>query len=140
MGQSIRERVLYFLAEMKLRLVTAILGLSACGVLTGCGEPAAVDLKDSKVVRISLENFRYSPQNMVVDGGHKLTFEVVNRGKVASNMHVTDWNGRHVFWVLMMQPGEKKVVSHHLARGKYRIQSTAANHGQLGMYGAITVR
>jgi plastocyanin len=106
--------------------------------LAGCagGEPTA-RVRDRHVA-IVLDDFSIRPQTIRARPG-KITFDLVNRGRVGHNFHLRRGAGDPVE-VTTIFPGERESVTADLKRGDYRMVCTVSNHEELGMYGTLVVR
>jgi plastocyanin len=119
-------------------LVRATVVPLAALLLAGCGggEPAA-EVRDGRV-SIALDDFYLTPQRLEAEAG-RATFEVVNRGRLPHNFRLVR-GAREPLQVTTMLPGESGDATIELARGRYRMVCTVANHAQLGMTGTLVVR
>ncbi len=131
---------------------TATLGACAAAVLVlaGCGEPEPVRT-DRPVLRITLDEYRIIPQNIVVTlspkHGGRLKLAVRNRGRLTHNLVVQippeEFRARpeEVGRTKTMQPQEEAPsVKLRLPPGKYRLVCTVANHDDLGQTGELEVK
>jgi plastocyanin len=105
---------------------------------TGCGgtEPTA-RVRDGRAA-IVLDDFSIRPQTIRTRPG-RITFELVNRGRVGHNFHLRRGAGEPLE-VTTLSPDERKTASVELRRGRYRMVCTVSNHEELGMYGTVVVR
>jgi plastocyanin len=124
---------------------TAALALLAV-VLGGCGNDD-VFRTDRPIVRVTLDEYRIVPQNVVVKPG-RLKFTVRNTGRLTHNLAVQIPKGPDGKPVDVtggrtetMQPGETgEPIKVTLEPGEYRLVCTIANHDDLGQYGELTVQ
>lgn len=126
------------LAAATLALLVAALG--------GCGNDD-VFRTDRPIVRVTLDEYRIVPQNVVVKPG-RLKFTVRNTGRLTHNLAVQIPEGPDGKPVDVpggrtetMQPGETgEPIKVTLAPGTYRLVCTIANHDDLGQYGELKVQ
>jgi plastocyanin len=118
------------------RLTAAALAVAA---IAGCGgaEPAA-NVRDGRIA-ITLDDFLISPQELRAQPG-RITFEVINRGRVGHNFRVRGRDGEEPLQVTTRLPGDSATESADLPRGDYTMVCTVANHEELGMSGRLVVR
>jgi plastocyanin len=117
---------------------TAAAAAALALVASGCGdEPEPVRAAGGRVA-IALDDFLLRPQSVSARPG-RLSVRVVNRGRIAHNLHVRRGK-RHPIEVRTLLPGRSAQGSGVLARGDYTLVCTVANHEELGMYGTLTVR
>ena len=122
-------------------LAALALGLGACG-------DDDVFRTDRPILRITLDEYRIVPQNVVVKPG-RMKFVVRNTGRHAAhnlviqipegpgNKPVDLPGGR----VETMQPGESgEPIKVTLRPGEYRLVCTIANHDDLGQFGVLKVQ
>lgn len=121
-------------------LVVLALGLGACG-------DDDVLRTDRPIVRVTLDEYRIVPQNVVVKPG-RMKFTVRNTGRLTHNLAVQIPDGPDDKPVDVlggrtetMQPGETgEPIKVTLEPGEYRLVCTIANHDDLGQYGVLTVQ
>jgi hypothetical protein len=114
--------------------------------LGGCGEPAAVKT-DRPIVRLTVDEYRIVPQNVVVNPG-RLKIVVRNIGRLTHNLVIQippkKFRARpiEVARIETMQPQEEGApIKVTLAPGRtYRLVCTIGNHDDLGQYGTLRVR
>ena len=126
-------------------LPTAALAALALA-LTACGDDGQFKT-DRPILRLSLDQYRIVPQNIVVKQG-RMKFVVRNTGRLTHNLVIqrppkeidgkpTEVAGGRV---KSMQPGEAaQPIKVTLKRGTYRLVCTIANHDDLGQYGKLVV-
>jgi uncharacterized cupredoxin-like copper-binding protein len=115
-------------------------------VLGGCGNDD-VFRTDRPIVRVTLDEYRIVPQNVVVKPG-RLKFTVRNTGRLTHNLAVQIPDGPDGKPVDVpggrtetMQPGETgEPIKVTLKPGVYRLVCTIANHDDLGQYGELKVQ
>jgi uncharacterized cupredoxin-like copper-binding protein len=115
-------------------------------VLGGCGNDD-VFRTDRPIVRVTLDEYRIVPQNVVVKPG-RLKFTVRNTGRLTHNLAVQIPDGPDGKPVDVpggrtetMQPGETGEPSKvTLKPGVYRLVSKIPNHDDLGQYGELKVQ
>jgi hypothetical protein len=128
------------------RLAVACLATSLIA-LGGCGDDHPFHT-DRPIVRISLDEYRIVPQDIVARPG-RIKFVVRNTGKLTHNLviqippkNIDDKpvevpGGR----VKSMQPGEvAEPIKVTLKPGTYRLVCTIANHDDLGQYGKLVIK
>ena len=115
-------------------------------VLGGCGDDD-VFRTDRPLLRVTLDEYRIVPQNVIVKPG-RTKLIVRNTGRLTHNLAIQipegpdgkpfDIPGGRVG---TMQPGETgEPIKVTLAPGEYRLVCTIANHDDLGQYGELTVQ
>jgi hypothetical protein len=121
-------------------------GLVLSFALAGCGG-STVYRTDRPVLRLTLDEYRIIPSNVVVKPG-RLKFIVHNVGRLPHNLVIQipakDPSDQPVEVpggrVETMQPGETATpIKLTLRPGKYRMVDTIGNHDDLGQYGTIHV-
>jgi hypothetical protein len=124
-------------------LTAAVLAALAlvCG---GCGADD-VFRTDRPILRVTLDEYRIVPQNVVVKPG-RIKFAVRNTGRLTHNLVVQIPDGPgdkpiEIARVGTMQPGETaEPIKVDLKAGTYRLVCTIANHDDLGQYGELEVK
>lgn len=113
-------------------------------VLGSCGDDD-VFRTDRPILRLTLDEYRVVPQNIVVKPG-RMKFDVRNAGRLTHNLAVqipkgADGRPVELDRTQTMQPGERAdPIKVTLKPGKYRLICTIANHDDLGQYGTLTVQ
>ncbi|MEA2224344.1 MAG: hypothetical protein QOH83_2720 [Solirubrobacteraceae bacterium] len=126
-------------------LLATVLAVLA-GVLGGCGDDD-VFRTDRPVLRVTLDEYRIVPQNIVVKPG-RTKLVVRNTGRLTHNLVIQIPEGPDGKPVEIpggrvgtMQPGETaEPVKVTLRPGTYRLVCTIANHDDLGQYGTLEVK
>jgi hypothetical protein len=126
-------------------LSAAVLALLATA-LGGCGSDDVVR-SDRPVLRITLDEYRIVPQDVVVRPG-RLKVTARNRGRLPHNLAIqipegpdgkpVDIPGGRVGTMHAGQTGEPIKVT--LRPGTYRLVCTIANHDDLGQFGELKVQ
>jgi plastocyanin len=111
----------------------------AAAALAGCGGPEPPSEAPGGRVAITLDDFLVRPQNVRAAAG-ELTFEVVNRGRLAHNFRLRGRDGGEPVAIPTMLPGRSGREVVRLEPGSYKMLCTVANHEQLGMTGRLVVR
>jgi uncharacterized cupredoxin-like copper-binding protein len=120
-------------------LVRATAALLAALALGGCGGPGpASEARDGRFDLV-LDDYLIRPQQLRADAG-RLTFAVVNRGRLGHNFRIRDRKGGEPVEIATLLPGERGSETVTLPPGDYKMLCTVANHEQLGMYGRLVVR
>jgi plastocyanin len=119
-------------------LVRAIAALVAAAVLAGCGGSSPTATVPDGRVRITLDDFLLSPQDVTVPAG-RVTFAVTNRGRLVHSFHV-QLPDREPVKIRTLHPGESETATADLAPGEYRLVCVESNHAELGMTGRLLVR
>ena len=114
--------------------LAAAVALPAAGC-AGDGAPARA--RDGRV-NVTLDDFSITPQRIRARPG-RLTFRVVNRGKVGHTLRVLRGD-RELAGVKTLLPGDSATATGTLEKGKYDLVCILGNHRVLGMYGTLTVR
>ncbi|MFP5364002.1 MAG: hypothetical protein ACLGI5_14870 [Thermoleophilia bacterium] len=125
---------------MAATLAALALGLGACG-------DDDVLRTDRPILRLTVDEYRIVPQNIVVKPG-RMKITVRNTGRLTHNLAVQipeGPDGRPVDLpggrVDTMQPGEAGApIKVTLEPGEYRLVCTIANHDDLGQYGVLKVQ
>lgn len=113
-------------------------------VLGSCGDDD-VFRTDRPILRLTLDEYRVVPQNIVVKPG-RMKFDVRNAGRLTHNLAVqipkgADGRPVELDRTQTMQPGERAdPIKVTLKPGEYRLICTIANHDDLGQYGTLTVQ
>jgi hypothetical protein len=133
------------LAMSRSQLMAAVLALPPLA-LGGCGDDD-VFRTDRPILRLTLDEYRIVPQNVVVKPG-RLKLTVRNAGRLTHNLAIQTPKGPDGKPVDIpggrvgtMQPGETgEPIKVALEQGEYRLVCTIANHDDLGQYGELTVQ
>ena len=125
-------------------LLAAVLAVLAVAV-GGCGDDD-VFRTDRPILRLTLDEYRVVPQNIVAKAG-RMKFDVRNTGEHAThNLAVQipegpDGRPVELGRTETMQPGERaEPIKLTLEPGEYRLVCTIANHEDLGQYGTLEVQ
>jgi hypothetical protein len=111
--------------------------------LGGCGDEG-VYRTDRPILRITLDEYRIVPQNIVVKPG-RIKIVARNTGRLTHNLVIQIPHGPgdqpvEIARVGTMQPGETgEPIKVTLKPGTYRLVCTIANHDDLGQYGKLEV-
>jgi hypothetical protein len=123
--------------------------LAASAILVGgCGDGDTFHT-DRPILRLSVDEYRIVPQDIVVRPPHgRIKIVVRNTGRLTHNLAIqvppkeVDDRAEEVpgARVKSMQPGEAaEPIKVTLAPGEYRLVCTIANHDDLGQYGTLVV-
>jgi plastocyanin len=114
--------------------------LLAAAVLpaAGCADDSAPARARDGRVKVTLDDFSISPQRIRAKPG-RLTFEVVNRGKVGHTLRVMGGD-KELAGVKTLLPGASATATGTFEKGSYDLVCILGNHEELGMYGTLTVR
>jgi hypothetical protein len=126
--------------------LSALLVVVGAVTLLGCGgEPPYVQDRDG-VIRVTLDEFRITPQNIVVHAG-RIRLVAINRGRLTHNLAIESFaqivgKEPHLYGRTdTLHPGqtgrEQEAIT--LKPGRYRLTDTIANHDDLGQYGELKV-
>ncbi len=122
--------------------VLAVLALAS----GGCGGDDDVFRTDRPILRLTLDEYRVVPQNIVVKA-QRMKFDVRNTGRHAThNLAVQipegpDGKPVELMRTATMQPGQRaEPIKLTLEAGEYRLVCTIANHDDLGQYGTLKVQ
>lgn len=113
-------------------------------VAGGCGDDD-VFRTDRPILRLTLDEYRVLPQNIVIKPG-RMKFDVRNRGRLTHNLAVQipegpDGRPVELDRTETMMPGERaEAIKLTLEPGEYRLICTIANHDDLGQYGTLEVQ
>ena len=133
------------LAMSRAHLMVALLAVPLL-VLGGCGDDD-VFRTDRPLLRLTLDEYRIVPQNVIVKPG-RTKLIVRNTGRLTHNLAIQipegpdgkplDLPGGRVG---TMQPGEAgEPIKVTLKPGEYRLVCTIANHDDLGQYATLKVQ
>jgi uncharacterized cupredoxin-like copper-binding protein len=133
------------LAMSRSQLMAALLAVPALA-LGGCGDDN-VFRTDRPVLRVTLDEYRIVPQNVVLKPG-RTKLIVRNTGRLTHNLAIQipdgpggkpqDIPGGRVG---TMQPGQIAApIKVMLEPGEYSLVCTIANHDDLGQYGELKVQ
>jgi uncharacterized cupredoxin-like copper-binding protein len=129
-----------------MRRLPALL-LVGAATLVGCGGdgPSYVHARGG-VLRVSLDEYRITPQNIEVHAG-PIHLVATNRGRLTHNLTIESFEHEPGVEPKLygrtdtLHPGqtgsEQKPIT--LKPGKYRLTCTIANHDDLGQYGELKV-
>lgn len=129
-----------FMRWLPALLAVGVLSLAGCG-----GEPPFVRAPGG-VLRITLADYRLTPQDVTVRAG-AIHLIAVNRGRLTHNLAIEQWDvprgqppklyGR----TDTLQPGATghEQAPIHLRPGKYRLLCTISGHDDLGQWGVLRV-
>ena len=115
--------------------VVPLLALTAA--LPGCGGEDPVAATGGGIA-IALDEYRVIPQLITARPG-ELRITLRNRGRLPHNLELRR-NGREVFRISTLLPGEQDSGTVTLRRGGYRLACSIGNHEELGQYGSLTVK
>jgi plastocyanin len=104
----------------------------------GCADDTPPAKARARVVDVTLDDFLIRPQRVRARAG-RLTFRVVNRGRVGHTLHVLHGETDELA-VKTMLPRAGASASVTLVRGDYELVCVLGNHEELGMYGTLIVR
>jgi uncharacterized cupredoxin-like copper-binding protein len=126
------------------RVLAALLTLAAIVAPTGCGDDDPVRVTGSEV-RVTLDEYAITPQVVSVREG-RIELVARNAGRLTHNLRVEvppdtpDDQAEALATTPTAQPGETVRTTVTLAKGRYRLRCTLANHDDLGEYGMLVVR
>jgi hypothetical protein len=129
-----------------MRTLSALPLLLGAAILLGCGGgPSYVHDRDG-VLRVTLDEFRITPQNIVVPAG-PIHLMATNRGRLTHNLaiesfeRVTGEEPKLYGRTDTLHPGQSGTEQQPitLKPGKYRLTDTIGNHDDLGEYGELKV-
>jgi uncharacterized cupredoxin-like copper-binding protein len=129
---------------MSRSILPAVLLTSLAVLCGGCGSDD-VFRTDRPILRVTLDEYRIVPQNVVVKPG-RMKFTVRNTGRLTHNLVIQIPDGPddkpvEIARVDTMQPGETaEPIKVDLKPGTYRLVCTIANHDDLGQYGELEVK
>ena len=118
----------------------AVLALAAAVALpaAGCADDSAPTRPREGRVKVTLDDFSIAPQRIRAKPG-RLTFEVVNRGKIGHTLRVMRGD-TELAGVKTLLPGASGTARGTFEKGSYDLVCILGNHEELGMYGTLTVR
>jgi hypothetical protein len=128
-----------------MRWLPALLALGATA-LVGCGGGPPYVHDEDGVLRVTLDEYRLRPENVVVPGG-RIHLVAVNRGRLTHNLAIEEWDPKRGGEPKLygrtdtLQPGVRGREQHPitLRPGTYRILCTLSGHDDLGQYGELKV-
>jgi plastocyanin len=122
------------------RTTVAALGLAVAAALpaAGCGGDGPPARARDGRVNMTLDDFFLAPQRVRARPG-RLTFRVVNRGRLGHTLHVLRGE-REVVAMKTLLPGAAAEASGRFERGDYELVCILGNHEELGMRGTLAVR
>ena len=127
------------------RLLTTLLILSLAAPIAGCGGdddggsgPAAT-FGAGQPVKVVAKDYSFDPDNIVIEGGGKVTIELKNDGALAHNLRV-EKDGSEVGGTPTFQGGETKSGDVTLEPGEYEMICSVGDHADRGMKGTLTVK
>lgn len=134
----------------RLRVTTPV--LVAAALVVGCGgEPDPVADRDA-TLRITMTEYRFDPQNLVVQAtARPMRVHVVarNEGRLTHNLVIesvesgaeqgTDAQPIVFLKTDTAHPGERVSSTAYLQPGRYRLTCSIGNHDNLGQYGHLDV-
>jgi uncharacterized cupredoxin-like copper-binding protein len=131
------------LAMSRLSALMAVVGTAA--LAGGCsGEPAAVAVSGS-TLRVKLDEFRITPQNVRMRAG-QIHLVALNTGHLTHNLvveSITDDPTKEVVYGRTDTAHPGQTVTERgpirLKPGRYHLACTISNHENLGQYGTLTV-
>ncbi len=118
-----------------------ILALTAT---TGCGGDdeeggRTVTVPAMQAVGVTGDEYRFDPENVVVEGGGVVALSFSNEGSLAHNLKVLrgddELGGTETF-----EGGKAETAEVRLEPGSYRLVCTVGDHEDLGMTGTLEVR
>ena len=127
------------------RLLLLLLTLAAVPA-AGCGSNVDYTRAPDHRVRVTLDEYRITPENIEVSAGH-ITFEAHNDGRLTHNLAVVQFKRptsgeeekQYGQATKTLFPGQSGSTTVDLEPGKYRLVCTLANHDNLGQYGELKV-
>jgi uncharacterized cupredoxin-like copper-binding protein len=119
--------------------------VGAAAVAAGCGgEPAAVAISGT-TLRVKLDEYRITPQNVRMKAG-RVHLVAVDEGRLTHNLvieSITDDPTKEVVYGRTETAHPGQTVRERdpivLKPGRYRLACTISNHDNLGQYGTLTV-
>ncbi len=111
-------------------LVASAMGLGLLALVPVAG--ARVDVTKAQTVMVTMTEFKFAFSTKAVHPG-KVTFRLVNKGKVAHDLRVAGKTSAKV------QPGKTGMLLVTLKKGKYAYLCTVPGHAAAGMKGVLTV-
>jgi hypothetical protein len=119
--------------------------VGAAAVAAGCGgEPPAVGLPGN-TLRVKLDEYRITPQNVRAKAG-RIHLVAVDEGRLTHNLvieSITDDPTKEVVYGRTDTAHPGQTVRERdpivLKPGRYRLACTISNHDNLGQYGTLTV-
>jgi plastocyanin len=122
------------------RRTRSLLALAALtAALTGCGSAGAPVRERSTDITITLDDYTIRPQTLYVPKGKRLTFTVVNKGRLGHTFRIRSRGDHNVLTMTTIKPGEQMTKRSKLAKGAYTMYCALSNHEELGMRGKLYV-
>jgi plastocyanin len=113
--------------------------LALTTALTACGSAGAPERVRDTSVTITLDDYTIRPQTLYVPKGKRLTFTVVNHGRLGHTFRIRSRGDHNVLAMTTIKPGEQMSKTTKLAQGGYTMYCALANHEELGMRGKLYV-
>jgi plastocyanin len=121
------------------RRTRSLLALAATtAALTACGSAGSPVRERGTDITITLDDYTIRPQTLYVPKGKRLTFTVVNHGRLGHTFRIRSVN-HNVLIMTTIKPGEQMTKRSKLAQGAYTMYCALANHEELGMRGKLYV-
>jgi uncharacterized cupredoxin-like copper-binding protein len=118
------------MSRIRLALVAAAAALAlVVAVPLATAHPQAAK---AQTVTVTMKDFKFVFPKTPVHAG-KTTFVLVNKGKVAHDLHIAGKTSAKV------KPGKKGSLTVTLKKGKYAYKCTVPGHAALGMKGTLKV-
>src|SRR2546425_13155845 len=121
-----------------MRLLAAVLALTAVVLLAGCG--CSTPSQPSGSFKVTMTEFKFSPSPISVPSG-KVVFFLVNTGTVSHDMIIRDSSGQRVSGAAseLVSAGDSFVFTvSNLPAGSYSYFCDQLGHEASGMKGTIT--
>ena len=129
-----------------MRRLPALLAVGAMS-LAGCGGSGpAYHRASGNVIRVTLDEYRIRPENVVVHAG-RVRLMATNDGRLTHNLAIESFEHEEGEQPKLygrtdtLHPGQKGSEQEPivLKPGKYRLTCTIGNHDDLGQYGELKV-
>jgi uncharacterized cupredoxin-like copper-binding protein len=126
------------------RALLGLLAAVAIALLGACSDDRPV-VESRPVMQVRLDDYAITPQDVSVPSG-RVELVARNAGRLTHNLRVDappedpGERGEPLGGTPTAQPGETVRTTVDLKPGTYRLRCSLANHDDLGMYGALTVR
>jgi len=126
---------------MRRLVLSMVLSLPLLGA---CGEDEkkarrAVSVQAGSGLKVTGTEYSFSPANVVVTGGRRLTVTLANKGSLAHNLRL-ERDGREAGGTPTFQGGRSRSGTVALEPGRYRMVCTVGDHERLGMVGTLEIR
>jgi plastocyanin len=116
-----------------------LLALAACGGGDDESGGGSATVPADGTLRVKATEYSFDPDEVVVEGGGRLTIELDNAGDLAHNLRL-ERDGREVGGTPTFGGGETRSGRVQVEPGTYEMVCTVGDHAELGMRGDLEVK